>query len=45
MKVEFMKNAEEIKLLAIFLSQLAREGVAYEVSTRERKIDVIITGF
>ena len=45
MKVEFFKNPEDIKLLAIYLSQLTREGVAYQVANRELKIDVIITGF
>lgn len=45
MKVEFGKNADEVKLLAIYLSQLAREGVAYNVDNRTNCYSVIITGF
>ena len=44
-KVEFSKNEPDVKLLAIYLAQLTREGVEYHVENRENKYDVIIKGF
>lgn len=45
MKVEFMKNEKDIKLLAIYLSQLTREGVSYQVDNKTSAFEVTITGF
>jgi len=45
MKVEFMKNEQGVKLLAIYLSQLTREGVVYQVDNKTTSYEVIITGF
>jgi hypothetical protein len=45
MKVEFQKNEQGVKLLAIYLSQLAREGVAYQVDNKTTSYEVVITGF
>lgn len=45
MKVEFQKNEQGVKLLAIYLSQLAREGVAYQVDNNTSSYNVIITGY
>lgn len=44
MKVEFMKNEEGIKLLAIYVSQLTREGVAYQVDNKTSSYEVTVTG-
>jgi len=44
MKVEFMKDEKGTKLLAIYLSQLTREGVAYQVDNKTSSFEVTITG-
>ena len=45
MKVEFKKDSDEVKLMAIYLSQLTREGVEYRIDNRADRYDVTITGF
>ena len=44
MKVEFQKTAEDMKLMAIYLSQLKREGVEYLVDNNTSSYTVSITG-
>ena len=44
MKVEFMKNEEGVKFLAIYLSQLTREGVSYQVDNKTSSFEVTIKG-
>lgn len=43
-KVEFLKNSEGVKLMAIYLSQLEKENVAYQIDNRETKYEISITG-
>lgn len=44
-EVRFLSyTADEIRLLAVYLATLEKEGVAYEVTHREHEIAVVITG-
>ena len=45
MKVKFQKNAEDVKLLAIYLAELTRQNVEYRVENRTSEFEVIITGY
>ena len=44
MNIVFMKNDEEIKQLAIFVSQLIREGVTFLVENNASNYLVRLTG-
>jgi hypothetical protein len=44
-KVTFDKNEEGVKLMAIYVSQLTREGMEYQIESTVNKFTVIITGF
>lgn len=44
-EVRFLSYEEsEIRLLAVYLATLEKEGVSYEVTHREHEIAVVITG-
>lgn len=45
MKVKFQKNEENMKLMAIYLAQLKREGMEFQVDNNTSHYSVIITGF
>lgn len=46
MIVEFEKNDEGTKSLAIYLSQLTKEGIAYRVDNHHtNRYEVLIMGF
>jgi len=45
MKAKFQKTEGDIKLLAIYVSQLTREGMSYQLDDNTNHYTVIITGF
>jgi len=45
MKAKFQKTDEGVKLLAIYVAQLTREGMAYQLDDLTNHYTVIITGF
>jgi hypothetical protein len=45
MKVEFMKDADGVKSLAIYLAELTRQSVEYLVDNNTDKYVVSITGY
>ena len=44
-KATFQKNEEGTKLLAIYIAQLTREGMDYQLDSAINHFTVIITGF
>ena len=45
MKVEFQKTAEDMKLMAIYIAQLKREHMEFQVDNNTSNYSVLITGF
>jgi len=44
-KVPFTKSGNDIRLMAIFLAQLTREGVTYKIQEYASSYEIEITGF
>jgi hypothetical protein len=44
-KATFQKNEEGVKLMAIYIAQLTREGMEYQLDNTVNHYTVIITGF
>ena len=45
MSAKFQKNAEGVKLLAVYLSELTRQGVTYLVDNKTNEYEVTIQGY
>lgn len=45
MKVEFQKTEGDMKLMAIYVAQLKREGMEFQIDNNMSNYTVIITGF
>ena len=44
MTVTFRKNSDDLRLMAVYVAQLIKEGVAFEMKTLDDRTEVTLTG-